>query len=128
VNWADRSSVEVAQDIAADARELVHLEVALVKRELRELAIRNGIAIGLIVFGTMLLVLAVLVALPVFLVLLWDMHVLGAAIWLGVYVVLGAGLVLGGRLALRLGLPPRTLRSLEETKEWALRLIRSSSR
>jgi uncharacterized membrane protein len=128
VNRAERSSAELAQDIIHDANHLVRLEVDLAKQELKELAIRNGIAVGMLAFAGLLLALAVLVALPAFLVLLWDQHVLGAAIWLGVYVVLGGALLLAGRLALRLQPPRRTLASLEETKRWALRQIRSSSR
>jgi hypothetical protein len=128
VNSAERSSAELARDIVHEARDLVRLEVDLAKQELRELAIRNAIAIGMLVFGALLLVLVVLVALPVFLVLLWDRHALGAAIWIGAYVIIGAGLVLAGRLALRLEAPRRTLASLEETKEWALRQIRSNGR
>lgn len=128
MNSAERSSAELARDIVHEARDLVRLEVDLAKQELRELAIRNAIAIGMLVFGALLLVLVVLVALPVFLVLLWDRHALGAAIWIGAYVIIGAGLVLAGRLALRLEAPRRTLASLEETKEWALRQIRSNGR
>ena len=51
---------------------------------------RNGIAAALLAFGTVLVLLAVLVALPVLLlVVLWDNHVLGAVIWLAGYVVAG---------------------------------------
>ena len=128
VNRAERSSAELAQEIVHDANDLVRLELDLAKQELKELAIRNAIAVGLLAFGGLLVALAVLVALPVFLVLLWDRHVLGAAIWLGAYAVLGAALLLTGRLVLRLQPPRRTLASLEETKRWALRQIRSNSR
>ena len=119
---------DLAQGIVAEARELVHLEVELAKQELRELAIRNGIAIGLLASGAFLLVLGIFVALPVFLVLLWWNHVAGAAIYLGACILVGAVLLLAGRLALRLHAPKRTISSLEETKEWALRQIRSSDR
>ncbi|TMC06124.1 MAG: phage holin family protein [Chloroflexi bacterium] len=129
VNRAERSSAELAQDIVHEAQDLVQLELQLAKQELKELAMRNGIAFGLLAFGTVLLVLAVLVVLPMLLlVVLWDQHVLGALIWLGGYVVVGAALLLVGRLLLRLEAPRRTLSSLEETKRWALRQIRSSDR
>jgi uncharacterized membrane protein YqjE len=128
VQRAERSSAELAQDIVQEAQDLVRLEVDLAKQELKELAIRNGIAFGMLAFGAVLLMLALLVALPVLLIVLWDNHVLGAIIYLAVYVVLGAALLLAGRLTLRLQAPPRTLASLEETKEWALRQIRSNSR
>lgn len=128
VNRAERSSAELAQDIVHEANALVRLELDLAKQELKELAIRNGIAIGLLAFGGLLVMLGLLVALPVFLILLWDQHVLGAAIYLGACIVLGAILLLAGRLALRLQPPRRTLASLEETKRWALRQIRSNER
>ena len=128
VNRGEQSSAELAQDIVHEAQDLVRLEIELAKQELKELAIRNGIAAGLLAAGGLLVALALLVALPVFLVVLWDNHVLGAAIWLGVYAVLGIALVVAGRLALRLQPPRRTLASLEETKSWALRQIRSNGR
>ena len=91
VNGADRSSAELAQDIVHEAQDLVRLEVELAKQELRELATRNGIAAGLLVFGMVLLLLAVLVVLPLLLlVVLWENHVLGAVIWLAGYVLVGA--------------------------------------
>jgi Flp pilus assembly protein TadB len=128
VSRAERSSADLARDIVLEAQALVRLEVDLAKQELRELLIRNAIAIGMLVVGSALALLALLVAVPVFLVLLWDRHVLGAAIWIGAYVIVGVGLVLAGRWTLRLEAPRRTLASLEETKEWALRQIRSSGR
>jgi hypothetical protein len=129
VSRADRSSAELAQDIVHEAQDLVRLEVELAKQELRELATRNGIAAGLLVFGTVLLGLALLVVLPLLLlVVVWDNHVLGAVIWLTGYVVAGALLLLVGRLLLRLEPPRRTLSTLEETKRWALRQIRSNDR
>ena len=129
MNGVDRSSAELAQDIVHEAQSLAQLELQLAKQELKELAVRNGIAAGLLAFGTVLVMLAVLVALPVLLlVVLWDQHVLGAIIWLVGYLVVGAALALVGRLLLRLEPPRRTLASLEETKRWALRQIRSNDR
>ncbi len=128
VNRAEQSSAELAQGIVHEAQDLVGLELDLAKQELKELAMRNGIAVGLLAFGALLLMLAVLVALPVLLVLSWSDHVLGAIIWLGTYVVIGAALALIGRLLLRLELPQRTLSSLEETRRWVLRQIRSNDR
>jgi uncharacterized membrane protein YqjE len=129
VSRADRSSAELAQDIVHEAQDLVRLEMDLARQELKELATRNGIAAGLLAFGTVLLMLALLVVLPLLLlVVLWENHVLGALIWLAGYVVVGAALLLAGRLLLRLEPPRRTLSTLEETKRWALRQIRSNDR
>ncbi len=128
MNGAEQSSAELAQGIVREAQDLVRLEVKLAKQEVRELAIRNGIAVGMLVFGALLLMLALLVALPVLIVVLSGHLVLGALIWLGAYVLVGAALLLAGRLALRLEAPRRTLASLEETKRWVLRQIRSNER
>jgi hypothetical protein len=51
-----------------------------------------------------------------------------AAVWVAAYVVIGAGLILLGRARLKVGLPPRTVESLKENKEWALRRVRSNGR
>ncbi len=118
------SSAELAQEIVQEAQDLVRLELELAKRELRELAFR----IGLVAAGALLLALALLVALPVFLVLLWWNHVLGAAIWLGVYALGGLALGLTGGVLLRLRPPLRTISSLQETKRWAVRQLRSNDR
>ena len=123
-----RTSAELAQDIVQDAQDLVQLEWQLAQQELKELAIRNGIAASLLALGTVFLLLAVLVVLPILLVLRSGNPFLGAVISLTAYVVGGAALLLAGRLLLRLEPPRRTLSSIEETKRWVLRQIRSSDR
>lgn len=128
MNRADQSSAELAQEIVREAQELVRLEVSLALQEMRELAVRNAVATGLLAFGGLLLMLAVLVALPVLLVLLWWNHVAGSAIWLGTFALLGVALLVAGRLLLRLQPPRRTLSTLQETRQWALRQIRSNGR
>ncbi len=131
VNSGDRptaSSAELTQDVIQNAKELVRLNIELGKQEAKELVRRNGIAIGMLALAALLLLLALLVALPVLLVLLWWNHVAGAVIWLGTYVVLGLGLALAGRLMLRIEAPQRTLASLRETSNWALRQIKSNGR
>ena len=114
--------------VVVDAQRLVGLEIALAKQELKELATRNAIAAGFIAFGAFLAVLGVLVALPSLVVWLVPWHWQAAAVWAAAYVVLGVILVLIGRSRLQLRLPPRTLESLKENKEWALRHVRSNSR
>lgn len=128
MNRGEPSSAELAEDLVNEAHDLVRLQVELAKQELRELATRNGIAVGLLTFGALLLMLAVLVALPVVLVLLWPNHVLGAVIWLAGYILLGGALLVAGRLLLRLEPPRRSLKSFEETRRWAVHQIRSKGR
>jgi small-conductance mechanosensitive channel len=114
--------------VVSDAQRLVALEIALAKQEAKELATGNAIAAGLIAFGGLLLVLAVLVGLPSLVVWLLPWHWQAAAVWVAAYVVIGLVLVIIGRARLQLRLPPRTIGSLKENKEWALRRVRSNGK
>jgi hypothetical protein len=114
--------------VIADAQRLVALEIALAKQEAKELATANAIAAGIVAFGGLLLVLGILVALPVLAITLLSWKWEAAAVWAAGYVVLGLGLILIGKARLRFQLPPRTIESLKENKEWALRRVRSNGR
>jgi cytochrome c biogenesis protein CcdA len=114
--------------VISDAQRLVALEIALAKQETKELATRNAIALGLLTFGGLLALLAVLVGVPVLVLMLVPWKWEAAAAWVAAYVVIGSGLILLGRARLQLGLPPRTMESLKENKEWALRRVRSNGR
>lgn len=124
---ASRSS-ELAAEVVQDLDRLVSLEVALAKQELKELAIRNAIAVACMAVGGLLAVLALLVALPVMVVMLVPWHWEAAAAWAVVYLFVAVALGIAGKARLRIGLPPKTLASLKETKTWALRRIRSTGR
>jgi cytochrome c biogenesis protein CcdA len=115
-------------DVITDAQRLVALEVALAKQEAKELAARNAIAAVLIAFGGLLVVLAVLVAVPSLVIALVPWKWQAAAAWVGAYLIIGTALVLVGRSRLQIRLPPRTVASLKENKEWALRRVRSNGR
>jgi hypothetical protein len=127
-NGKPLNSRGLISSVVTDAQRLVALEVALAKQELRELATANAIAAALIAFGGLLAVLGVLVALPSLIVWLVPWKWQAALVWTVAYVVIGVVLVLVGRSRLELRLPPRTLESLKENKEWALRRVRSNSR
>jgi len=114
--------------VVSDAQRLVSLEIALAKQELKELATANAIAAALMGFGGLLLVLGLLVALPSLVVILVPWHWQAAAAWLGAYIVLGLVLISIGKARLKLRLPPRTIESLKENKEWALRRVKSNGR
>ena len=122
------SSRGLITSVISDAQRLVALEIALAKQEMKELAKRNAIAAGLVAFGGLLLVLGILVAVPSLVVILVPWHWEAAAVWVGAYVVIGLLLVLVGKARLRIGLPPRTVESLKENKEWALRRVKSNGR
>jgi len=122
------SSRGLIASVISDAQRLVALEVALVKQEAKELATASAIALGVIAFGGVLAVLAILVALPVLVVMLVPWKWEAAAIWAGAYLVIGLVMVFAGRSRLELCLPPKTIQSLKENKEWALRRVRSNGR
>jgi hypothetical protein len=122
------SSRGLVASLIGDAQRLVALELALVKQETKELATQNAIALGALAFGGLLVVLAVLVAVPVLVVMLVPWKWEAAAVWTGAYAGLGLLLVLLGRARLQVKLPPRTVETLKENKEWALRRVRSNGR
>jgi uncharacterized membrane protein YqjE len=121
-------TADIAAGLVEDAQELVRLEIALAKQELKELAIRNGVAIGLLTVAALLATLAVLVGIPVLIVVWIPNHVVAAAIWIGAYVLVAAIMGVVGRFMLRIEPPRKTLASLKETKEWARRQISSTGR
>ena len=87
-----------------------------------------SIAGGVVAFGGLLVILGVLVALPVVVVVLVPWHWQAAAVWTAAYVAIGLVMVLIGKARLQLRLPPRTIESLKENKEWALRRVRSNGK
>ena len=124
----NQSSRALIASVVADAQRLVGLEVALGRQELKELATANAVAAGIMALGGLLAAVGVLVALPVLVIALLGWRWEAAAVWLTAYVVLGLALVFIGRSRLQLRIPPRTLETLKENKEWALRHVRSNSR
>lgn len=118
----------MAAEVIQDAQRLVSLEIALAKQELKELATANAIAAGMVAAGSLLLMLGVLVAIPALIVVLVPMHWLAALVWVAAYVVIGLLVVMLGKSRFEVKLPRRTVASLKESKEWALRQIRSTGR
>ena len=110
------STGELASGIVEDAQRLVRLEIELAKAELKEMALRNAVAFGLLMVTAALVFIAVLVAVPVTLVLLGG-HWWWGLVWIGAYLLIGIVLALIGKNLLKLK-PQRTLDSVRETKEW----------
>ena len=121
-------SGELAAEVVQDVSRLASLEIALAKQELKDLLVRNAVAVALLAAAGLLFILAILVAVPVAIVLLSGAGWVAAAIWAGAYLVLGVVLALLGRARLRIALPQRTIASLKETKTWALQRLRSTGR
>jgi len=122
------STPEIAAGIVDEVERLARLEIELAKQELKELAITNAIAAGAFTGAAILAVTALLVGIPVLIVVAVEPHWVAALVWIVVYVLVAAGLALLGRSKLRIGMPERTVASLKETKEWALRQMRSPGR
>jgi hypothetical protein len=127
-NGKDLSSRGLIASVVVDAQRLVGLEIALAKQEAKEVATANGIAAAIIALGGLLTMLGVFVAVPVLVIALGGWRWEAVALWVAAYVVIGILLVLVGRSRLELRLPPRTVESLKENKEWALRHVRSNSK
>jgi hypothetical protein len=119
---------ELASQVIHDAQRLASLEVALAKREVRDIAVANGVAASLVAAGGLLLMLGMLVAVPTLVIFLVPWHWEAALVWAVGYVLLGIVLMLVGKGRFQLRLPVRTLESLKENKEWVLRRIRSNGK
>ena len=124
----ERNAGGLVGSVIGDAQRLITLEIALAKQEVRELATANAIAAGVLASGGLLIALGVLVAVPVIVVELVPWHWQAAVVWAVAYVVLGLILVVIGKSRLRIGPPPRTIETLKENKEWALRRVRSNGK
>jgi cytochrome c biogenesis protein CcdA len=122
------SSPELAAEIVEEAERLVRLQIALAKAELKELAITNAIAAGAFAAAAVLILVTLVVAIPVLIVVAVEPHWLAALAWILVYLLIAGGLALLGRSKLRIAIPERTVNSLKETKDWALRQMRSPGR
>lgn len=121
-------SGDLAAEVVHDARRLVNLEIALAKQEILDLVLANAIAAGMVAGGGLLLILGLLVSVPTLVVVLVPWHWQAALAWIVLYVLLGIGLMLAGKARFALKLPARTLASLKENKEWAIRKMRSTAR
>jgi hypothetical protein len=106
-------SGDLAAEVVRNAQRIVSLEIALAKQKVKDLAVANAIAAGMVAFGGLLVILSVLVAVPSLVVTLVQWHLQAAAVWVLLYALLGIGLVLFGKTRFALKLPAKTLASLE---------------
>lgn len=115
-------------ELVDDVQRLVQLEIELLQLELKELAIRNGIAIGLLAAGA-LGVLFALIFLQVALVLALPfpgwLNALGVVLF---WVILAAILFYVGRARIKIEAPEKTIQSVKEDLEWVKAQIRQISR
>ena len=122
-----QSTAGLAEELVEKVQRLVQLEKELAIQEAKELGIRNGIAFGMLAVAGLLVTVAVFVGLPMLAVVIWP-HWWTVAIWIGSYVLLAGIMALVGKSRIRIGMPPKTVRSLQETKDWAVTQLRSNAR
>jgi uncharacterized membrane protein YqjE len=122
-----RSTATLADELVHQVEQLVRLEKELAIQEVKELGVRNGIAAGLFGLAGVLVMTAVFSGVMLLVYAIWP-HWWTALITIAVYVVLAAVAALIGKMRLLIGAPPKTMRSLQETKEWALTQLKSNGR
>jgi hypothetical protein len=121
-------SGDIAAEVIQDAQRLFTLEIALAKQEIKDIVVANAIAAGMVASGGVLTMLCVLVAVPFLVVTLVPWKWQAAVAWVILYALLGIGLLLLGTRRFEVRLPAKTLASLKENKEWALRQMKSTVR
>jgi putative superfamily III holin-X len=121
------STGELASGIVEDAQRLVRLEIELAKTELKEMALRNAVAAGMLLVAVTLVMITFLIALPVILLVLLPWHWEVALGWGAIYLLGAVVLGLVGVKMLKVK-PERTLESMQETKEWFSDLTSSLGR
>jgi|SRR5215467_7000143 len=119
-----KRSPELVSDLVADVEDMVRLQVQLAKQEISEIAVSNAIAAGAFSAAGVLALTAVLVGIPVLLVTVLPWHVQVAAVWIALYLLLAGVGALIGKSMMRLEPPKKTLETLKESREWALRQIK----
>lgn len=127
-NGSSVKSGHLAAEVVQDLNRLVSLELALARQELKEFAVTNGIAIACFAVAGLLAGITLLVAVPVIVVVAVPWHWQAAVVWALAYALIAAGLALYGRRRLQVSMPQKTITSLKETKEWALKRMRSAGR
>lgn len=128
------SMADLAAGLIEDAQDLVKLEIDLAKQEVKELAKSNAFAAGYFAGAAFVGMFAVLTWLFMVIVmaLLWAKGPAWgfvATVVVFVLFLVGAGiLALIGKSKLAIHAPQKTIKQLKETKEWAVRQMKSPAR
>ncbi|MDQ6772870.1 MAG: phage holin family protein [Candidatus Dormibacteraeota bacterium] len=121
---------DLAAGLVSDGQKLVSLQIGLAKQELKELVVRNAVALSLFLLAALLLLVAIVVVVPLVIVHLVGDSTRAVVIWLAVYIGLAVILLIAGRIVLRIPKSDQihTLTAVTETRDWLLRQIKSSAR
>ena len=122
-----RSTAALADELVHQVEHLIRLEKELAIQEVKELGLRNGIAAGLFGLAGVLVMTALFSGVMLLVYAIWP-HWWTVLITMGVYVGLAAIAALIGKIRLLIGPPPKTMRSLQETKDWALTQLKSNGK
>ena len=122
-------SADIASDLIRDGQRLLQQEIELAKREAKELAVRDGVAVGLLAGGGVLVLFGLLTGIAFLVAWLFNTDLAGLIARV-VYLLVGGILALVGKSRLKIPKPAelRTVTSLKETRDWVLRQIRSNVR
>ena len=121
----EKPAPAAASELMDDVTEVVRLHVQLAKQEVREIAVSNLVAGAAFGAAVILAAIAILAGVPVLLVVILPWHWEVAAIWIVALLVLAGAGFLVGKAKLRVEPPKKTIETLKEDREWALRQIRS---
>jgi uncharacterized membrane protein YqjE len=122
-----RSTAALADELVHQVEHLVRLEKDLAIQEVKELGIRNGMAAGLFALAGVFAMTAIFSGVMLLVYAIWPRW-WTVLITMAVYLVLAAVAALIGKSRLLIGAPPKTMRSLQETKEWALTQLKSNGK
>lgn len=121
-----RSTAALADELVHQVEHLVRLEKDLAIQEVKELGIRNGMAAGLFALAGVFAMTAIFSGVMLLVYAIWPRW-WTVLITMAVYLVLAAVAALIGKSRLLIG-APKTMRSLQETKEWALTQLKSNGK
>jgi hypothetical protein len=125
---------DLAAGLVEDAQDLVKLEIDLAKQEVKELAKSNAFAAGFFTGAAFIGLFAALAWLEILIVAIvgWRLGpgaaVIGAAVVFLLYLIAAGVLALIGKSKLQIHPPQKTVNSLKETKEWAVRQMKSPAK
>jgi uncharacterized membrane protein YqjE len=123
-----RGLVDLARVALEDLIRLVQLQIQLAKLELKELVIRNALALGLFLGAGFCLFVAFLMGLVTLALAFHNHQLLAAGVIAALFFVFCIGLGLSGLRFLKIGPPEKTLTSLKEDAEWARQVLKRNTK
>lgn len=123
------SLVELGRMLVDEARDLIRKEIELAKVELKELLVRNALAVGLFAGAALLALIAFIILQVAFILTFWP-----AVQWIVAWCLFGFWLILTLTVALiaksklKLKPPEKTISTIKGDIEWAKGQIHSNGR